>query len=162
MNAPGATTAILIRETSPNDLEEILLHRRQMFFDMGYNDGAKLDAMVRASRPYMERYLEEKSYRGWFAIRADGTVAAGAGLLITPLVSGPLSPEQVHRAYLLNVYTYPKFRKLGLARVLTVRAIDWSREHGLKILWLHASEHGRPLYESLGFQATNEMKLMIE
>jgi GNAT superfamily N-acetyltransferase len=64
--------------------------------------------------------------------------------------------------YLWNVYTYPEFRKRGLARLLTQRAIAYCRQHGHKILWLHASEFGRPLYESLGFESTNEMKLVIE
>ena len=162
MSAPALTSEIMIRETHPGDLEEILAHRRLMFYDMGYRDELALDAMVRCSRPCMQRYLADKSYRGWFAVAPGGQVAAGAGLLITPLVSGPLSPEQINRAYLLNVYTYPEFRKRGLARLLTQKAIDWCRDQGFKLLWLHASDSGRPLYESLGFESTNEMKLIIK
>jgi GNAT superfamily N-acetyltransferase len=145
-----------------DDLEEILQHRRLMFYDMGYQDQAVLEAVVRASRLFLHRCLAEGSYQGWFAVTADRQTAAGAGLLITPWVSGPLSPEKNNRAYLLNVYTYPNFRKQGLARLLTETAIEWCRMHGFKILWLHASEFGRPLYESLGFEPTNEMKLIID
>ena len=162
MNAPTLKAEITIRETRPDDLEEILTHRRLMFYDMGRRDEGMLDVIVRSSRPPMQRYLAERSYRGWFAIASDGRVAAGAGLLITPLVSGPLNPDQINRAYLLNVYTYPKFRKRGLARLLTKSAIDWCRDHRFKVLWLHASDHGRPLYESLGFESSNEMKLIIK
>ena len=161
MNAPAAVTAFTIRQTVPEDLEEILNHRRLMFHDMGHRDRAILDAVVRSSRPCLRRYLAENSYRGWFAIAPDGRVASGAGLLITDLVSGPLSPEQTRRAYLLNVYTYPEFRKQGLARELTLRVIGWCRAEGFNILWLHASQYGRPLYESLGFEQTNEMKLIL-
>ena len=153
---------LTIRPTSPADLEEILLHRRHMFYDMGHCDEAALNVMIKTSRPFMKRYLEEGSYRGWFAIAPDGKVAAGSGLILTPLVSGPFSPDQAYRAYLLNVYTYPEFRRRGLARLLTQEAIDWCRNHNFKILWLHASDFGRSIYESLGFVATNEMKLMIE
>ena len=161
MNATAPVTAFSIRETKPEDLEEILAHRRLMFLDMGHRDEAVLDAIVRSSRPTIRHYLAEGSYRGWFAIASDGRVAAGAGLLITDLVSGPLAPEQSRRAYLLNVYTYPEFRKQGLARELTQKAIEWCRAEGFKVLWLHASEHGRPLYEAMGFEATNEMKLIL-
>jgi GNAT superfamily N-acetyltransferase len=161
MNAPTSASEINIRETNADDLEEILYHRRQMFLDMGHEDEV-LDAVVRSSRPYLKRYLAEGSYRGWFAIAPDGRIAAGVGLLITPLVSGPLAPENAHRAYLLNVYTYPEFRKRGLARELTQKAIDYCRTEGFKVLWLHASKYGRPLYESMGFEATNEMKLIID
>lgn len=83
-------------------------------------------------------------------------------MLITPWVTNPHSPEQTRRAYLLNVYTYPEFRKRGLARLLTQRAMEWCCQQGFKVLWLHASDFGRPLYESLGFVPTNEMKLVIE
>lgn len=161
MNAAALSTGIAIRETRPDDLEEILLHRRHMFRDMGYRDEAVLNALVCTTRPFIKRCLSDNSYRGWFAIAADGRVAAGAGLLLAPWVAGPHDPDKAHRPYLLNVYTYPEFRKRGLARSLTEKAIEWCREHGFKLLWLHASEYGRPVYESLGFQPTNEMKLII-
>lgn len=161
MNATVLSIGTAIRETRPDDLEEILLHRRYMFRDMGYGDEAVLDALVRTSRSFIQRCLCDGSYRGWFAIASDGRVAAGAGLLVTPWVAAPHDPAQTHRAYLLNVYTYAEFRKRGLARLLTEKSIDWCRDHGFKTLWLHASEYGRPVYESLGFQPTNEMKLTI-
>ena len=160
MTTVARVPAFSIRETSPEDLEEILLHRRMMFYDMGYRDESILDRLVNSSRPCIRRYLEEKTYRGWFAVAGE-RVAAGAGVLITELVSGPLSPEQTRRPYVLNVYTYPEFRKQGLARQLMQTAIQWCRSEGFKILWLHASEYGRPMYESLGFMATNEMKLVL-
>jgi GNAT superfamily N-acetyltransferase len=160
-NAPARSSGIRIRETNAQDLEEILQHRRLMFLDMGHPE-AVLDVIVESCRPHIQRYLAEGSYRGWFAVTDGGRVAAGVGLLITPLVSGPLAPENVNRAYLLNVYTYSEFRKRGLARELTQKAIDYCRAEGFKVLWLHASKYGRPLYESMGFEATNEMKLIIE
>lgn len=161
MNALAPIAEFQIRETGLDDLEEILNHRRQMFFDMGYKDEATLESMVRHSRPCIRNFLEEGSYRGWLAVSPIGQVAAGAGLIITTLVSGPLRPEQTSRPYLLNVYTYPQFRKMGLARRLTEQAIDYCRKEDFGILWLHASEYGRSLYESLGFVPTNEMKLML-
>ncbi len=161
MTTPATLPAFTIRETRPADLEEILRHRRMMFYDMGYQNSDALDLMVKRSRPNIERYLADGSYRGWFALAADARVVAGVGLIITELVSGPLSPEQTCRPYLLNVYTDPEFRHRGLARQLTVKAIEWCRTQGFKVVWLHASKYGRPLYESLGFEQTNEMKLML-
>jgi ribosomal protein S18 acetylase RimI-like enzyme len=161
MSALAPATDITIRETRPEDTEEILLHRRQMFHDMGHKDDAVLEALIRGSRGFIAQGLREGFYRGWFAVDASGQVAAGVGLLITPWVTSPFDPEQPFRAYLLNVYTYPEFRKRGLARLLTEQAIAYCRKRGLKVLWLHASEHGRPLYESLGFESTNEMKLVL-
>lgn len=162
MNAIAPATDITIRGTQPEDIEEILLHRRYMFRDMGYRDEALLDAIVSTSRPFVHQSLIDKSYLGWFAIASDRRVAAGVGLMLSPWVASPRDPNKARRPYLLNVYTYPEFRKRGLARLLTQKSIEWCREHGYKTLWLHASEYGRSVYESLGFQPTNEMKLLIE
>ena len=60
---------------------------------------------------------------------------------------------------ILNVYTEPEFRKQGIARQIMSTILTWTREHGLRSVNLHASAEGRPLYEKLGFEATNEMRL---
>jgi hypothetical protein len=40
--------------------------------------------------------------------------------------------------------------------------ISWCRGQGFRSVALHASEDGRRLYESLGFEPTNEMRLRLE
>ena len=162
MNAIVPAPDFTIRETQLEDLEEILLHRRYMFRDMGYGDEAILDEIVHTSRPFVRQSLIDMSYLGWFAVAPNGRVAAGVGLMLSPWVASPRDPDHARRPYLLNVYTYPGFRKRGLARLLTQSSIAWCREHGFRTLWLHASEYGKPVYESLGFKPTNEMKLLID
>jgi hypothetical protein len=39
--------------------------------------------------------------------------------------------------------------------------IRWCRDKGFKWVSLHASVHGRHLYETLGFLPTNEMRLAL-
>lgn len=67
------------------------------------------------------------------------------------LVGGP-------QGLILNVYTEPAWRRRGLAVLLMQRVLDWAAANGVKSLVLHASNDGRPLYEKLGFTATNEMR----
>ena len=59
----------------------------------------------------------------------------------------------------LNVYTELAWRRRGVAELLMRELLAWSRVRGLARLVLHASTEGRPLYEKLGFVATNEMRL---
>jgi hypothetical protein len=40
--------------------------------------------------------------------------------------------------------------------------LDWIKKRGLRSVNLHASDEGRPLYEKLGFSATNEMRLKFD
>lgn len=39
--------------------------------------------------------------------------------------------------------------------------VAWSRGEGMRYLYLHASDAGRPLCESMGFEPTNEMRLAL-
>jgi hypothetical protein len=44
---------------------------------------------------------------------------------------------------------------------LTQTIIAWCRERGFEWIYLHASNQGRPLYESLGFVPSSEMRLKL-
>jgi ribosomal protein S18 acetylase RimI-like enzyme len=160
MSSTQLAGSIQFRRADHNDLEEILRHRRGMFHDMGFTDQSTLNAVAESSREFIRRGLQQGWYRGWFAV-AGGRVVAGAGLLITDWVAHPLSPHDPRRAYVLNVYTDPEFRQRGLAKQLMRTIIETCRSEGFRAVWLHASEHGRPIYSSLGFEPTNEMKLVL-
>jgi GNAT superfamily N-acetyltransferase len=152
---------IVVRETTVDDIREIVRHRRAMFEDMGVGDSASLDRMESASGPYIEETIAQDCYRGWFAVTALNQIAGGVGIL---LQSSPPRPWEVRfrRAYLLNLYVYPEYRRRGIARLLTETSVEWCRREGFVTVSLHASDRGRPLYESLGFEPTNEMRLKLE
>jgi len=40
--------------------------------------------------------------------------------------------------------------------------IAWCKKEGFARVTLHASEHGRHLYETLGFEPSNEMRLNLQ
>jgi GNAT superfamily N-acetyltransferase len=58
----------------------------------------------------------------------------------------------------VNVYTEQAWRRRGVARFLMEALMQWARDERLDSLILHASTDGRPLYEQLGFEPTNEMR----
>ncbi len=149
---------LAIRPATLEDAATIAEQRRTMFFDMGYRDG--LDSMTQAFLPWVQAKMSAGEYLAWFAIAEDGSIAAGSGLWLMdwpPHMIGPGS----RRGNILNVYTRPEFRRQGLARRLTETAVDWCRDNGIATVILHASEAGRELYRSLGFQPTNEMRRML-
>ena len=57
------------------------------------------------------------------------------------------------RGNILNVYTQPEFRHRGLAQWVVEAALHWCKTNEVDLVTLHASDDGRRLYESLGFQA---------
>jgi len=153
-------TGYSIREATLADAETIVRHRREMFFDMGHCDAAVLDELVKSFRPWLADKMSKSEYRGWFAIAKDGSIAAGAGLWLMNWPPG-LQTSEPWRGNILNVYTEPEHRRRGLARSLVIAARDWCGTNGVRVVILHSSNEGRALYESLGFQPTNEMRVFL-
>jgi GNAT superfamily N-acetyltransferase len=142
-----------IRPATAQDLETIIYHRIAMFRDMGYPDQV-LAAIEEVSRPLLSHALQNSSYHGVLAESNGSGVVGGGGVLVVPWPG-----TEPHRAWIQNVYVVPQFRRRGIARELMRTLIDWCRAQGFQSVSLHASADGRPLYEQLGFEATNEMRL---
>jgi GNAT superfamily N-acetyltransferase len=155
----NAIGALHIREATSGDIPEILRQRRGMYEDMGYKDVPAVDAMLSTTASYLARAVADGSFRSWIG-SLDGKTAGGGAVLVSPWPSHPYD-GQCRRATILNVYTYPKFRRRGVARQLMQAMIAWCRQEEFLNIFLHASKDGRSLYESLGFLPSNEMKLVL-
>ncbi|PYT98027.1 MAG: GNAT family N-acetyltransferase [Acidobacteria bacterium] len=113
-----------------------------------------------------------KRFRETTSAKRCGTACTWVGWLIAGTRRGwrrkvadwPGYPGEDHakRAWILNLYTEPEARRCGVARKLMQAMIDWCRSEGYGAVSLHASAAGRPRYESMGFQQTNEMTLKFE
>jgi GNAT superfamily N-acetyltransferase len=154
------TENITLCRATVDDAPVIVHHRHAMFTDMGHTDTSGLDAMDAAFVPYVRRALADGSYRGWLAVTSEGRVVAGGGLITHEWPATPRNTDTQH-AYILNMYTEPEYRKRGIARCIMNAILDCCRAEGLHSVSLHASEFGRRLYVSMGFEPTNEMRLKL-
>jgi len=151
--------SIAIREGTIADIPEIARQRRRMCEDMNYTDPDVLSAMVSATADYLKKAIPEGSFRSWLACD-NGRVVAGGAVVISPWPAHAYDLE-CRRATILNVYTEPEYRRRGIARQIMDIMIAWCRNEGFARVSLHASEHGRHLYELLGFEDSNEMRLNL-
>ena len=151
---------VTIRTAAPGDIAHILRHRRAMFQEMGLAGAATLDQMEQVSETYLKAALAAGTYLGWLAKAEQGRIVAGGGLVIAQWPGFP-DESKPRRAWILNIYTDPDFRRRGIARRITQEIVEWCRADGFPSVSLHASDDGRPLYETLGFQPTNEMRLKL-
>ncbi len=147
-----------LRQADIDDLPTLLRHRREMFREMGHTQPAGLDDVTQSAEAYFRKALPEGAYRGWLAETEDGQVVGGGGLLIAAWPGFP-GEKQSRRAWILNMYTEPAYRRQGIAKRLVETMIEWCRAEGFTAVALHASKEGRALYEALGFTPTNEMRL---
>jgi GNAT superfamily N-acetyltransferase len=175
---------ISIRPVTLADIPHLVHHRRAMFVDMGHKIAAELDGADEVARAYFNAALRDGSYKGWLAEEvADetdahakpeaaidpgaalkrpppGNIVAGGGIVFVPWAGYP-GEARTQRVWIVNMYTEPRARRQGLAKKLVNHMTDWCRAEGFAAVSLHASDAGRPVYESLGFRPSNEMKLSL-
>lgn len=157
-----------IRIAGPADILTIARQRAAMFDDMKRLTNGGYHELVDESARFLERALPAGEYRGWLAIALDEPreVIGGAGVQLRRVMpfprhgSDPTTIATGRQAIVVNVYTDPRWRGRGVARALVEAIVRFARVERLDSLVLHASEAGRPLYEKLGFVATNEMRYM--
>jgi len=147
---------LLTRAASPADAPLIAAHRKAMFVAMGRASDSSLETMTRNFEPWCTRMIAEAKYIGWVT-EDDGRPIASAGLLVLDWPPHPLDPYGEKRAYILNVFVDPDYRRRGLAHALVDQCVAEAHRLGLRVVALHTSEEGRHLYEVFGFRISNEM-----
>ncbi|MBQ8038388.1 MAG: GNAT family N-acetyltransferase, partial [Lachnospiraceae bacterium] len=64
------------------------------------------------------------------------------------------------KAYIMNMYTNPDYRRQGIAYKTLELLVADAKERGIAAISLEATDMGRPLYEKYGFIKMNdEMEL---
>jgi GNAT superfamily N-acetyltransferase len=166
----GNDVLFVIRRAQVGDAPVIAWHRARMFQDMGMVSPVTFDALRDEARLWTERALGRGEYLGWLGTTKDQpeVIAGGAGVQVRQVPPHPFRPPRGDgfakgkHAIVLNVFTEPAWRRRGLARLLMQEILRWARAEPLDRLVLHATSEGRPLYEQLGFEATNEMRIEID
>jgi GNAT superfamily N-acetyltransferase len=153
-----------LRRATSVDAATITAQRHQMFADNELATETAYATMDLNFEPWVRERLTDGRYVGLFLEEAAGaverstTLLAACGIFFGDFPPHFLDPNPI-RAYLLNFYTAPEARGRGLATELLQHAVDECRKANVRIITLHASKFGRPIYEKFGFTQNNEMIL---
>jgi len=153
-----------IRLATEADADVIAGQRAAMFRDMGNIDKADIAPLMRATAAWLRVAMPAGEYVGWMAQAGDAPerVIGGAGMQLRALIPRHRSRGrgilEGRQGLIVNVFVERAYRRQGVARALTQAALTWGRQAGLASIVLHASPAGRPLYDTLGFVPTNEMR----
>ena len=153
-----SNTAITIRLATVADIDDLVRLRRIMFQSMGYTDVQVLDAGDVTAAAYFRETIPCGEFHGWLAVTPTGQAIGSGGAVIDRHPPGP-SNLLGTSGYIMNVVTVPEFRQQGIAHQMMETILDWLSEQGIRRITLHASDMGHPLYQKLGFCASNEMRL---
>lgn len=153
-------TDYTIRPAAVDDIPDLVALRRLMHEAMGYADHPRLDEATAATERAFRRRLADGSLRSWVAVAPDGTVVATGSLYEIEHLPSPTNLSG-RIAVILNVSTRPDYRRQGLGRAIMTTMLDWCRARGIRTVSLQATPDGRPLYLSLGFRPTDELRLSL-
>ena len=148
---------MILRRATPDDAATITAQRHQMFADNELATEAAYNTMDLNFEPWVRERLADGRYVGLF-LEDEGKLLAACGIFFGDFPPHFLDPNPI-RAYLLNFYTAPEARGRGLATQLLQHAVDECHQRNVRVITLHASKFGRPIYEKFGFTQNNEMIL---
>jgi len=160
---PPKRSDVHVRRATVADIPALVHHRVSMYRDMGELSTSDEARLFEATTAYLRSAIDSGEYLAWLAVTSRGPeqVIAGAGLIVRPMIPRPGSAGgiEVREAQVVNVYTESAWRRRGIAALVMNELLDYTRANHLNRVSLHASDEGRPLYASLGFAPTNEMRL---
>jgi ribosomal protein S18 acetylase RimI-like enzyme len=112
-------------------------------------------AFVRSAR-------DERAFAG-FVARDESTVLGSACCQLVERVYPAFRlVDRGGTGYVWSVYVHPAARGQGLGRQLVQACVAHLQAQGCGRVLLHTGPRARPLYERLGFAATDELALRID
>jgi ribosomal protein S18 acetylase RimI-like enzyme len=151
--------ALNYRKATIADLEiltetriEVLRETNQLSNDVDMSE------VKQQSFEYYQNSLENDTHLAYLIFDDDKFVGAGgiSYFQVMPTYHNPTGKK----AYIMNMYTNPNYRRQGIAyKTLDLLVAD-ARKKGIIAISLEATEMGRSLYEKYGFLKMNdEMEL---
>ena len=142
--------AFTLRRATVEDIDLLVELRDAMWREIA--EGTELGDGSEAlghTREYFEVAVPSGDYVCVLA-EAQSQVVGVGGMVIYRKPAQPLSPVGVE-GYILNMLTVSEWRGKGVASAIVERLLDCAREAGAGLVWLRATEQGRPVYERFGF-----------
>jgi ribosomal protein S18 acetylase RimI-like enzyme len=153
-------TSWAIRQARESEDSLLAVHFQRMWADIGLTKDQVLEDARERTRSFIEEARKRLEYRAFIAETAGGEVVGSAGCQIfAGLYPNVLAPQYRRYGYVWGVFVEPAYRKTGVATALTDAANRYLQAIGCTHVLLHASPQGRHVYERLGFEPTNEMRL---
>ena len=139
-----------IRRATPDDIDTLVELRLKMQREIVAGE-MEVDwtAVQEACRQYFAVTLPTEQFVV-FVAQAEGRIIATSGL---SFVSRPPSGTSYSQSegYVTNMYAVPAWRGRGVATALLNATMEHAKHQGARLVYLHTSDAGRPVYEKLGF-----------
>ena len=118
------------------------------------DDDVDMSWVRRESYEYYAKSLGDRTHCAYLVFDKDRFVGAGGVSFyrVMPTYHNPTG----WKAYIMNMYTHPEYRRQGIALHMLDLLVKEARQAGIGFISLEATEMGRPLYEKYGFVKMND------
>lgn len=122
------------------------------------SDDVEMSDVKEQSYLYYQKALSEDSHVAYLVF--DGNEFVGTGGISFFQVMPTFHNPTGKKAYIMNMYTKPEYRRKGIAYKTLDLLVAESKQRGIDAVSLEATDMGKPLYKKYGFVKMNdEMEL---
>ncbi len=148
------------RPATPSEDPTIAEHFCQMWQDIGIPAEQIKPEWEALTMDFIAEARAHLDFQAFVAEATDGRLIGSASCQqFAGLYPRILKPSQKLRGYIWGVYVESEYRRQGIGRRLTARAVDHLRDIGCTHAILHAAPMGQSVYSGIGFESANQMTL---
>ena len=123
------------------------------------SDDVDMREVKKQTLEYYKNALKDDSHSAYLVF--DGETFVGTGAVSYFQVMPTFHNPTGKKAYIMNMYTAPEYRRQGISIHTLDLLVKDAREQGVSQIALEATDMGRPLYEKYGFvKMEDEMELI--
>lgn len=122
------------------------------------SDDVDMREVKKQTLEYYKNALKDDSHSAYLVF--DGETFVGTGAVSYFQVMPTFHNPTGKKAYIMNMYTKPSYRRLGIAFKILDLLVTEAKVKGITAISLEATQMGKPLYTKYGFVKMNdEMEL---
>ena len=152
---------LIITPASMAEDSVVAQHFYQLWLDNNVSPDSIRDDWLEVTLNFIAKARQELSFQTFVGKINAEIVASASCQLFAGLYPSPFKPSIRQSGYIWNVFVESAYRHQGIGTKLTKTAIDYLKSLNCTHAILHASPHGKAVYENLGFVPKNEMILDI-
>ena len=152
---------ITIREATVAEDILIVQHFYKLWLDNNIAPNLICSNWQQKTLDFITQARQDLFFQAFVAVVNGLIVGSVSGQIFAGLYPNPFKSDFRKYGYIWNVYVESAYRRQGIATKLTKKAIAYLNSLNCTHAILHASTHGKPVYENLGFVPKNEMILEI-
>jgi N-acetylglutamate synthase-like GNAT family acetyltransferase len=152
---------LVYRKLCCNDTDLFIKLRLDFIYEFHKDVGeTEKDKLKISLRNYFESHIGNNDFIGVIC-EYNGKIISAAYLIIgewpanRTFINGKIGT-------ILNVYTYPKYRKNGIGTNVIKKIIEEAKEQNVSIINLLATEDGENVYKKLGFMETEDKSMRLK